>query len=383
MYASIKPDLVPSAPYLTNNEIPPSYNQSLIEDIINTKQFEKIILIDNPSEELCKMAILNNYNNFSFIKSPSTNICIMAFDLCPADKQQLFVKHNQHFTTDFYKYILTKYPQYVNYISTENLTNELCLIIATNENYNINNIPEKFITYEVCKKAIQHSNYNITKYIPKHFYCDDLFFNAKSINMVPEEYRTQTIYDHYVKKDMFNFKLIPEEFKTDELCDYVKDNYFEYTPKKYQINLIEKNFKYVYKLSSCYINQEIFDVFLKSYLNSNDSSVISNYVYRSTNWNISQENKEKLIIKNYENLKDIDQTEDICIFALHCNIDAFRYIRNYTTKIYEEALKINGLLIYNIPESQRTLNLWRIAVKQNNDVGKKMPLKYIFLLYNL
>jgi hypothetical protein len=180
--------------------------------------------------EMCKIAILRNISDIRFV--PKQIDCT---DFCIKVVKQ-YIKTNQRAPG-----ILYHAPDHLK-------SEELCMLLFSQDKWNLKGTPRQFITYQMCVDAIKECG-TILKYVPEEFKTQKLCIEAvkqkpHALQYVPKELKTPELCLLAIKQHAYCMQHIPEELKTEEMFEMaVKQNlkYFSQikNPSQNIINLYE------------------------------------------------------------------------------------------------------------------------------------------------
>ena len=115
--------------------------------------------------------------------------------------------------------------EYLQYVSEELKTFELCELAVKDWAYALESVPEELRTKELCTIAItQYGCGQTLEFVPSHLKSQELCevavtndFTGNALRYVPEDYKTFELCDTSVKNEAYgclhSFDSIPEEFK--------------------------------------------------------------------------------------------------------------------------------------------------------------------------
>ncbi len=288
--------------------------QLFVKDVVS-ECGEMILFVENPTEEVYKLAVKENYNVIKFVENLTLKICK------PILKNETqFIKYFKKITPEIldkaYKYSCDY--EILKYIDPKLQTEELCLIAL---DYNLNEY-----------KYIVNPTFKINKFM----LLEDVSYLDILDEITPEiiKFAFERIYDE-------NFlELIKPELKTQEICDLVieyRPYELEFVDEKFQTNeLCEKAFIQVDYCSEIlqYIKYPSLDFF--KYVNDTyNEPCLENFNKKSQYYELCLYAVE-LNGDNFEFVNKELQTYEMCNIAVNYNYKMFQYVDNkFKNELFE------------------------------------------------
>ena len=315
-------------------------------------------------------------------------------------------------TQEMYRMAMYVQPKkYFSIVPRHLLTQGICDIYF-HHTYNLEDIPEEFINQNMCNIYFKKTQ-NIES-IPKEYINPGLFeyyihnSNNPEINVVPEEYRTQEIYEYLLLKGILNINDIPEQKLNQNMCNisfnkthnlkeipgiFINQQLFDYyfnkikrRPKLFDIEIIPHQFR----------TQEMYNIYFLSTLslrkiptNFLNQELFNYYFSYSQNFRINLVPKEfrtqEMYISHFNNTFSLDDIPEDYINQNMCNryfnkthifkkIPA-KFVNQQLFDYYFNRIKRNPKLfdIEIIPHQFRTQEMCNIYYLYNQNKIKSIP----------
>ncbi len=281
---NIPTELVPS--------VPPTVNREIINEIMLTKDYSKLIDIDiddmnkNEYENICKQAIMNSPKNLIYMKSPSNIVCRMAFEFSEDKQGFLRLYANENILTEnFYQYVFDIDPNYVNYFPKHMILESMHLgimeLILKNPNdVKAQNMPiEVFdahrpLSYEeminlikkapkayqdqIIKDTLDKRIPDIEDFLERLYKCNSRYISTDVIDHMSKSNKlvkyiklfscwkhlpaiSSDAYLNAIKFGGMDYKYVPEDKLTEKMCIYIvsyNNNAINNIPHKFRTDAV-------------------------------------------------------------------------------------------------------------------------------------------------
>jgi hypothetical protein len=290
------------------------------------------------TDSICLEAV--KYYGFSlrYVKNQTKEICLAAVSNIGYAIAYI-KKENQ--TKDICLAAVNNAGFAIRYIHKDNISEEIALVAVKQNGLVLNYIINK--THEICYDAINQNGLAL-KYVPKDMLNEDMYLdavkqNGLALEFINEEDQNEDICNEALKKNIDAIKFVKKNIDYDLALKAIRKDVMnlQYIPHAH-VDIINEAFNKdhnVIKYIKNYNQTE--EMCLKAIQHDID---LIQYV----NFKIPNDLAIKAVTKNGIYLKNIiNQTDEIVKIALEQNINAFKYVKNYTPNMCLDIVKKDGM----------------------------------------
>jgi hypothetical protein len=270
----------------------------------------------------------------------------------------------------------------INHIPINWRSEDLMIAYATEHDSCLSEIPSHLKTYTFCKKMVELGKYDVITDVPQEYLDLEIYelasrtmmADAKQLNLIPDEFRTQSICLNHVRNDGNSIKFVPSNLRNDELLILASetddlDLRLSDIDVKSALVIVNQNGLHLKGIPLSSMTEEVCIAAFKQ-----NEAVAYEIPVVMQNREICQ---MILGAKNFDfhKMSDSFKSQLLCDMAVEKNYENLKYvpIRCWNEKMTEFAVRSKGRYLRYVPENYKTLEICELAVQNSAKAWRFVP----------